>query len=277
MLSGDEGRREASRRSSNVKISGRTLIAAVAVVMAMGTASARAGDVEGEVLDSTRSTVAKWVETQQIISKEKNDWQLGKEVLLQRVSLIENEISSLEEKLAETRKGISEADGKRRELDARNTQLKSASASLYDRVVPLETKTRELLAAIPEPLRERVEPLSQRIPDDPATTEVSLGERFQNVIGILNEVNKFDRDISVTNELRKLPDGSTAEVTVIYLGLGQAYYVTSGDDGAGVGRPGPDGWEWTAANHLAPEIRQAVEILENSQPPAFVPLPVEIR
>jgi hypothetical protein len=122
-----------------------------------------------------------------------------------------------------------------------------------------------------------VAPLSQRMPDDPANTEVSLSERFQNVIGILNEVNKFNRDITVTNELRELPGGSMAEVTVVYLGLGQAYYVTSGGDGAGVGRPAADGWEWTAANHLAPEIFRTVEILKNAQPPAFVPLPVEIR
>jgi hypothetical protein len=260
-----------------VKIIGRALIAAAIISLAVVTAPAQTGGGEGEVLDSTRSTVAKWVETQQIISKEKKDWQLGKEVLLQRISLIENEIASLEEKIAETRGGIDDADGKRHELASRNTQLKSASASLYDRIGPLEEKARQLLATLPEPLRKRVEPLSQRIPDDPSDTEVSLSERFQNVVGVLNEVNKFNRDVSVTNELRRLPDGSMAEVTVVYVGLGQAYYVTSGGDGAGVGHPTEQGWEWTAANHLAPEIRQTVEILENVQPPAFVPLPVEIR
>jgi FtsZ-binding cell division protein ZapB len=260
-----------------VKIMRRALIMAAVLVPAVAAAQTRTGGSEGEVLDSTRSTVAKWVETQQIISKEKKDWQLGKDVLLQRISLIESEIASLEDKIAETRKGIDDADDKRDELAAQNGQLKSAAASLYDRIGPLEEKTRRLLATLPEPLRERVEPLSQRIPDDPSVADASISERFQNVIGVLNEVNKFDRDVSVTNELRRLPDGSMAEVTVVYLGLGQAYYVTSGGDGAGVGRPTQNGWEWTAANHLAPEIRQAVEILQNTQPPAFVPLPVEIR
>ena len=255
----------------------RTLVVVAAVVLAVGSVSAQSGRAEGEVLDSTRSTVAKWVETQQIISKEKKDWQLGKEVLLQRIALIENEIKSLEEKTAETRKAIGEADVTRSELASRNEQLKTAAASLYDRIGPLEQKTRGLLATLPEPLQERVAPLSQRMPDDPANTEVSLSERFQNVIGILNEVNKFNRDITVTNELRELPGGSMAEVTVVYVGLGQAYYVTSGGDGAGVGRPAAEGWEWTAANHLAPEISRTVEILKNAQPPAFVPLPVEIR
>jgi FtsZ-binding cell division protein ZapB len=259
-----------------VKIMCRTLILAAVTALSVTVAPAQIGG-EGEVLDSTRSTVAKWVETQQIISKEKKDWQLGKEVLLQRISLIENEIGSLEEKISETRKGIAEADEKRSELATRNRQLKSAAGSLQDRIAPLEAKTRQLVETLPEPLRERVAPLSQRIPADPATTEASLSERFQNVIGILNEVNKFNRDITVTNELRQLPIGVTAEVTVVYVGLAQAYYVTSGGDEAGVGRPAPGGWEWSAADHLAPEINQAVEILANAQPPAFVPLPVEIR
>jgi hypothetical protein len=255
----------------------RTVLLVAAASVSAGAATAQTDSAADEVLGSTRSAVEKWVETQQIISKEKKDWQLGKEVLEQRISLIENEITSLEEKTAETRKAIGEADAKRRELASRNEQLKTAAASLYDRIGPLEQKTRELLATLPEPLQERVAPLSQRMPDDPENTEVSLSERFQNVIGILNEVNKFNRDITVTNELRELPDGSMAEVTVVYLGLGQAYYVTSGGDGAGVGRPAADGWEWTAANHLAPEIFQTVEILKNAEPPAFVPLPVEIR
>ena len=38
-------------------------------------------------LDETRLTLSKWIETQQIISKERNDWQQGKEIL-QGLSLI---------------------------------------------------------------------------------------------------------------------------------------------------------------------------------------------
>lgn len=226
--------------------------------------------------ESTRSTVARWVETQQIISKEKKDWQLGKEVLLQRISLIENEIGQLERKRDATRGSIAEAEGQRRELEQRNEAMKRASAELAGIIGPLERKTRELLATLPDPIVERVRPLSERIPEDPDDTRASLGERFQNVIGILNEVNKFNGDITVTNEIRELADGSTAEVTAIYVGLGQAYYVTSSGRAAGVGRPTPEGWEWTAANHLAPEIAQAVAIVKGDVP-AFVPLPVEIR
>jgi chromosome segregation ATPase len=232
---------------------------------------------DAQVLDSARSTLAKWMETQQIISKERRDWQVGKEVLQERIALMENEIATLEERIAKARAGISEADGKRQEVVGENDALKAATASLTDVIVVLETKTGRLLKMLPGLIRQRVDPLSQRLPADPATTSLSLSERYQNVIGILNEVNKANQDITVTSELRVLPGGATAEVKALYVGLGQGYYVTSSGDAAGVGRPTAEGWEWAPANELAAEISRAIAILQNEDVPAYVPLPVEIQ
>ncbi len=231
----------------------------------------------GQVLDEARATLAKWMETRQIISKEKEAWDLGKEVLQQRIDLMGSEIATLEEKITETRSGIGEADKKKYELESRDRTLKTAAGSLSDVIVDLENRTRALLKVLPEPLQQRVAPLAQRIPDDPGKAQLTLGERFQNVIGILNEANKFNQDITVTSELRVLPDGSRAEVKTIYVGVGQAYYVTLGGDAAGIGRPGLEGWEWTPMNELAPQVASAIAILQNEQVPAYVPLPVVIR
>jgi hypothetical protein len=106
---------------------------------------------------------------------------------------------------------------------------------------------------------------------------MSLGERFVNVLGVLNEVSKFNGDITVRSELRPLPDGSSAEVQLLYVGLGQAYYATSDGGSAGVGRPGAEGWIWESADEHAPGIAEAIAILKNEQVPAYVPLPVRIQ
>jgi hypothetical protein len=45
--------------------------------------------------------MGKWIETQQILSKERNEWQQGKEILLGRLELVKKEVASLEEKIAE--------------------------------------------------------------------------------------------------------------------------------------------------------------------------------
>jgi chromosome segregation ATPase len=250
------------------------------LVLGLAPAAAfRAAEPEGDgsALRSTRDTLAKWVETQQILSKEKKDWQLGKEVLLQRIALLEEEISSLDERGDEARRQIAEADVKRRELTDEKQDLEQAATALEVSIATLESKTHRLLKMLPGPIVDRIEPLAQRVPADPATTELSLSERFQNVIGILNEVNKFNRDVTVTTEVRAVGDGKTAEVQTLYLGLGQAYYVTANGQSAGIGRPSTEGWSWTEADELAPSILQAIAIVKNEQVPAYVPLPVEIR
>jgi len=230
-------------------------------------------------VDDTRAQLEKWVQTRRIISQEKQDWALGKEMLSERVKLVEREISGLREKITEAEESISEADKKRDELVRENEQLKETSTALSEIVLTLETRIGELLQRLPDPIRERVKPLSQRIPeqDKDKKIKLSLAERFQNIIGILNEVNKFNREITVTSEVRTLSDGSSAEVTVMYLGIGKAYYVNGNADIAGIGSATEDGWVWRSANDAARQIARAVAIYNNEQVARFVKLPIEIH
>jgi hypothetical protein len=228
-------------------------------------------------LQSTRDTVARWVETQELIAKEKKDWQDGKDLLERRVELLESEIAELESKIAESKGTLTEADRRRYELVSENLTLKRATEGLQLDIGRLEEKVRTLLARSPEPIRNRVAPLSQRIPAPGSETTLSLGERYQNVIGVLNEFNKFQRDVTVTSEIHTLADGSRAEVKALYLGLGQGYYVNNDGTAAGVGQSTDQGWVWTPADELAPKISEAIAILQNEKVPAYVPLPVTIR
>jgi hypothetical protein len=90
-------------------------------------------------------------------------------------------------------------------------------------------------------------------------------------------VNKFNREITVTSELRQLDDGVSAEVTALYLGIGQSYFAATHGDAAGIGRPAPEGWTWSASNSDAAAIRAAIATFRNEQPAAFVLLPVSIQ
>ncbi|MFM7283203.1 MAG: DUF3450 family protein, partial [Planctomycetia bacterium] len=92
----------------------------------------------------------------------------------------------------------------------------------------------------------------------------------------LNEVNKFQRDIAVLSEVRTLADGSSAEVTTVYFGLGQAYYATANGKAAGRGSATADGWVWVPANEAAGEISRMIAVLKNEQVAAFVPVPLRV-
>ena len=226
--------------------------------------------------DGARASLAKWVEAQQLIAKEKQDWQQGKQILQSRIDAVNGELAALEERLADSRRTASEANGKKAGEVAENNTLQKAGLELSSWVAGLESGLRTLETRLPEPLLQKVKPLYDRMPADPSATNVSLAERYQNVVGILNEVGKFNNDITMVTEVRTLTDGKPAEVRTVYVGLAQAYFVSPKGD-AGIGRPGASGWEWSSAREIAPQIEQAVEVLQNKAKPRFVSLPVKVQ
>jgi chromosome segregation ATPase len=227
-------------------------------------------------LEETRLAMGKWIETEQILSKERKDWQQVKEILVGRLELLHQEVATVEKKITEAEGGVAAANAKRDELTAQNELLRSAESQLAGAVTGMESEVRRLIGSLPDPVRTKLKPLVQRIPEDPAKTRASVSERFQNVLGILNEVNKATGELNVVYEVRDLADGKPAEVQSIYVGLAQAYYVSSGGQ-SGIGRPTPDGWKWEPSNALAGDVLLALEVLQGKHSPTFVPLPVKLQ
>jgi len=227
-------------------------------------------------LDETRLTLSKWIETQQIISKERNDWQQGKEILQGRIELVGKEVGILKDRIKQSEAAVEESNKKRDELVAENDALKASGAQLGEAVTLMEGQLRKLMKQMPEPVSTKLAPLMQRMPTDPSNTRVTVAERFQNVLAVLSELNKANSELAISYEIRKFADGSSGEVQVIYIGLAQAYYISPRGD-AGIGRPGEDGWTWTPAPEAASAILSTLEIIQGKESPAFVPLPITIK
>jgi hypothetical protein len=227
-------------------------------------------------LEETRLSMGKWIETQQIISKERNEWQQGKEVLASRVELVKKEISTLQEKIQAAQATVDQAAKKQAELQAENDSVRAQGTRLAEVVGRLEGELRSVMKSVPEPTRVKLAPLFDRIPEDASKTRATPAERYQNVLVILGELNKVNTEINISYEVRKLADGRSSEVKAIYVGLAQAYYLSANGE-AGIGRPAPDGWTWEPSKAVAAELTTALEILQGKHTPAFVPLPVKIQ
>lgn len=236
-----------------------------------------AGAGTTKVIDETRTVLQSWVETEQTISREKQDWKVGRQILQDRIDLLQGEITDLETKIAESQKAVTEADQKREAMTKDNENLKKAADSLTVLIGKLEGRVKDqLLPRLPKILQDKIAPLSQRLPEAGKETKLSLGNRFQNVVGLLNETNKFNSTVTSATAVRPIDGGPESEVKEIYLGLGQAYYVTNDGSKAAVGRPGVRGWDWTPVSDRAPEISRVFRILSDEQQAEFVPLPVKI-
>lgn len=252
------------------------VLASTGVLAASQGAGDPAKPAAAPTLQETRLTMDKWIETQQIISKETREWRQSREILVDRVEAIRQEAAALEEKIEQAETKLADVDKQRAELLAEKERMQSVSAHVAQVVTGLEAEVRKLFRVAPETLQERMSQLHQRIPEDPATTKVQLAERFQNVIGILNELNKANNEINVFYEVRTLAGGRPAEVQTMYLGLAQAYYISAGGE-AGIGRPTLDGWQWEPSGVVAHDVNRALEIFQLKQSPAFVALPVRIQ
>lgn len=252
-------------------------LALLALFASMAGGSAVAARPDETAIANARELLDKWFEAKRVISLEKRDYALARELLVDRVRMVARDIDALKARTAEAEQGIADADAKRTEFSVEADKLRTSAAAIDGALGALEARVRALLVRLPDPIRERVKPLSQKLPEDPATTRQSRSERLQGVVGILNEVNKFQREITVGSEIRTLRDGSSAEVTAMYAGISQGWYASLDGRFAGVGSAGPDGWKWVAADEAAPEILRALAILKNEQVAAFARLPIRVQ
>lgn len=265
-------------RSTSTVVAGLAL-AATCCGLALALPQAQNGDSRenGQRIESARGALDRWVETRKLIARERADWALGKELLAERIALMEREIAAVEARELDVKANLTQAESKRAELLAVDEAQQATARARATRIAALETRTQALLARLPQPLRKRVEPLSQRIPADPATTKLSTSERFQNVVGILNEAGKFQREITVVSEVRSIDGGLSAEVATMYVGLACAYFSGANGSVAGVGGAGPDAWQWRSDASAAAAIARAIAIQAGEQVAAFVALPIQVQ
>ena len=229
-------------------------------------------------IEDSRQLIEDWVKTQQIISKEENAWRESKELIEYRIDLFKSEIEDLDKAITDAEEAASDAERKREELQLQSNSFKAA-ADVVDSVAgDYEIRLRELTKQFPKPLLVKIEPLLSKMPKNPRQTSLTAGERMAVVIGIVNEVHKFNGAITLVSELIEVRPGETAEVKTLYFGLGQAFFVDAKGEHAGVKFPSPEGWKKEDRNELASSISDSIAIYEGIKPSdKFIELPIDIK
>lgn len=224
-----------------------------------------------------RSTLEEWVETRQIISQEKADWKVEQSILTDTVELLGNELDRLNTTLEDLEASTTAADEERAKLSLAKEQLNEASSVVEANIGDLEAQMKVVIKTLPEPLVEKIKPLIRRLPEDSTDTSLSLGERVQNIVGILSQADKFNSTITQTSESREISDGKTVEVRTLYWGLATAYYVDSSGEYAGIGYPTADGWEWPRIDDAGEAIKRLIDVYEGSEEIQFIQVPASIK
>lgn len=247
------------------------------ILIALNCAVGAEGDAPDNKLTQTRSALEKWIETRQVISKTKADWHSDKETIEQTIALFQRELQSLDEQSAKLGAQNSQAGKEHAEADA----LKSASLVSLEQTrrfaAAFEKNLARIIPQLPVPLRDILKPLLNRLPIDADKTEMPVTERIQAIVGILNEMDKFNSALTVFSEKRTNSRNEEVAVQTVYLGLGAAYFVNDAGDFAGTGKPGLTGWDWSINSNLAPAVKEVILIYRNERPARFVNLPATVE
>ncbi len=228
-------------------------------------------------IDDTKAVLQEWVETRQIISEEESNWRVEKSILSDTVTLLKSELERLSTALEDLEASATAADEERAKLAGEKEKLTEASAIVEANIGGLETQMKEVVKTLPEPLVDKIKPLIRRLPEDSADTSLSLGERVQNIVGILSQADKFNTTVTQTSESRELEGGKVVEVRTLYWGLGGAFYVDASGEYAGVGYPTAEGWEWPRVDGAGAEIKRLIDVYEGSEDIQFVEVPARIK
>ncbi|MDG1300892.1 MAG: DUF3450 family protein [Opitutae bacterium] len=229
-------------------------------------------------LESTRTVVKEWVATEKAISSEAILWEEAHTLLNDLTQVTQAEIATLNQSLNKIAATTTRAEALRIKLVTEQQALQTARQQISNFLTEIEPQLTALRPALPAPLNTKLTSLFQRIPNDSSNTTLGIAERMQTIVGILNTINKFDRAITVHEEIRTLGDGSQGEVESVYVGLGVAYYRTRSGDDAGYGQPHISGWQWNSQPELSAAIAEVIAITNNSaQEARFIALPVELQ
>lgn len=240
-----------------------------------------AGAVSGfgaESVNGLRNAVSEWVDVEKAFSREALDWKEERQLLQDLASLARGEIETLQGEIESAREEGSDADDKRAQLLGAGAALDESEARISKFLGTMVPRLLQLKAQFPFPLNEALRSAYIKLGSQSSDAASGMAERTQVVVQILDTVQKFDRRITVSEEVRELGDGSSGIVTTLYLGLGAAYYLSEADDDAGIGWPSSSGWKWDSRPEIRSRIESVLQVVDQGgSQAAFVSLPFSLK
>lgn len=245
--------------------------------LASGAEPAAAPADAADSMNHARALLQKWAETERLIASERHEWEQGKALLEGRITLVEQSVQEMKKKITEAETKLADAKKRAAEVELEKAQAKEASDALLAAAEELEKGVRALVLRVPTNVKEKIKVLADRIPKEGAEVKnITAAERYQNVLGVLNELNKANLEIASLPEIHEVGNGKKAEVKTVYIGLGQAYFVNAAGDIGGVGVPNADAWVWKTDPTIAKSMIEVLEVMKKTVSPKLVELPATI-
>lgn len=231
-------------------------------------------------LDQTKENMRLWLETAQKRQAEENGWKTDQEILSNYKEGLLAEKATYQKQIEEAKQRAQAADQQSTDKLSQRDQLIAAEKALAAHLRGLEEEFVKQIPSLPTPLLKMpkmavgIEALKKNLslPADQQTDDV--GKRSANLTEMIAEVEKFQQNVTVSNELHKNAAGQEYNMQVVYLGLAAAYAVNEDASFALVGSPQADGWKYNERNEIAADIKKLIITATTEKDISFTKLPI---
>jgi hypothetical protein len=108
-------------------------------------------------------------------------------------------------------------------------------------------------------------------------TSLEVTERLKIALDALTLLIDFQNRVSIHEMAIAHPNGKQVWVTQLYLGAGQAWFVSSDLSYAGIGYPSALGWQWKFDDKInAQQIAKGISIHKKNRAADWINLPISI-
>ncbi|MFC5049454.1 DUF3450 family protein [Rubritalea spongiae] len=217
-----------------------------------------------------RAMVGEWVQVEKLITEEQNNWERQQAAMLDLLELYQTEVELINEELEAAGDSTSELDDKSEQLKQQTAAYQKQREVLELQCLKHAKRFVELSQRFPQPLQDQIKREVSIVED----TESTLRERSIALLDALKSAGQFNRTITYT-DLEEEVEGTTRQLRVLYLGLGQAFYVSG--EKAGIGRPEKGSWKWQEVPNSKASISKAIAVYQKTARPELITLPVESK
>ncbi len=216
----------------------------------------------------------RWIALERRTADERNRWRSAKQVLETSLEVLKKERAALQEQAGSNE--LSATLFKNRlDLVQRGTEShETAHTRLAAAIDTFEPRLRALLPRLPDPLREKIDPLVRRLAAEAGGESSSLSERAQTLVAALSSIDQFNNTLTLRHQLRDDGNGRTIDVRVLYWGLTVAYAIDASGRRAWILSPGAEGWTWRPSDGDAVAIAKLLDVHDKQRSPELVVLPV---
>lgn len=223
---------------------------------------------------ASRELIRQWVQTERLLSEEKNAWKVEKQRMQDLLELYQKELKLLNEEIEKAGASAGAVDDRKGKLESELKGFREAQRLLADTLARLLPRARVLINQLPAPLQDEL-----KSDIDFLQSPDALGKPrdvLKSMLTVLTNAGRFNRSITIGEETRALSGGKKMTVSVLYLGLARAYFASTAGDTAGIGVPMKNGWQWEDRPEIADDVRRAIAVYRKDKQPQLIQLPVAV-